>query len=163
MTIFSRFWLHIACTGCYVGIAVATPLQAQVESLQPAQQSNYEVDHLDKLKVNPGLSLSEVLDRSYARASMQASLQSSDAMVAARSSVAKAMLPSAPAVSVINQNDAIGSGRGERGWQAELELPICLPKQRGNRLLEDYRQSPIWLEAQTKVGLAETERELAQV
>jgi len=29
--------------------------------------------------------------------------------------------------------------------------------------LDDYSQSPVWLEAQSKVGLAETERDLAQV
>jgi outer membrane protein TolC len=55
-------------------------------------------------------------------------------MVSAKNRVANAMLPSAPAVGVIHQNDAIGSGRGERDWQAELELPVWQPKQRDNRL-----------------------------
>ncbi len=134
MTIFSRFSLCVACVGCSVNIAVAAPMQEQVGSSQSRQQSTYDVDHLDELKINPGLSLSEVLEKAYARAPMQASLQSRDVMVSARNRVANAMLPSTPALSVTHQNDAIGSGRGERDWQAELELPIWLPKQRDNRL-----------------------------
>jgi outer membrane protein TolC len=97
-------------------------------------QTSHQVDHFDELKVNPSLQLSEVLEKAYARAPMQASLQSRDVMVSAKNRVANAMLPSAPAVGVIHQNDAIGSGRGERDWQAELELPVWQPKQRNNRL-----------------------------
>jgi len=32
-----------------------------------------------------------------------------------------------------HQNDTMGSGRGERDWQAEVELPVWLPNQRLNR------------------------------
>jgi len=279
MTIFSRFCLPLAGIACFAGMTV-TAAQEQMETLPPAAQASHHVDHFDELVVNPGLQLSEVLEKAYARTPMQASLQSRDVMVAARNRVANALLPSAPAVNLIHQNDAIGSGRGERDWQAELELPVWLPKQRDNRMkvaeaiqasagasrqslklqvagqlreavwniavnennlslafnklqvakklqsdvdkryragelaktdamlaeqetlrvekekvrgeaelmharhryyvltglrelpadyaekqsvLEDYSQSPIWLEAQSKVGLAETERDLAQV
>jgi outer membrane protein TolC len=41
------------------------------------------------------------------------------------------------------------------------ELPVSFEEKQS--LLENYDQSPIWLEAQSKVGLAESERELAQV
>lgn len=280
MTIFSRLCLPIAYIACSASVVFATPMQEQIAPSQSAAPLSHDVEHFDELKVNPDLQLSEVLEKAYARAPMQASLQSRDVMVLARSRVANAILPSAPAVSVIHQNDAIGSGRGERDWQAELELPVWQANQRDNRLkvaeaiqtsaiagrqslklqvagqlrealwniaandnnlslalnklqmakklqsdvekryragelartdamlaeqetlrvekekiraeaevmharhryylltglrelpasyaekqssLEDYRQSPIWLEAQSKVGVAETERDLAQV
>jgi outer membrane protein TolC len=119
---------------CSVSIAFAAPIQEQTEPSQSAAQPIHHVDHFDELKVNPSLQLSEVLEKAYARTPMQASLQSRDVMVSAKNRVANAMLPSAPAVGVIHQNDAIGSGRGERDWQAELELPVWQPKQRDNRL-----------------------------
>jgi len=134
MTIFSRLWLPITGVACFAGIAVAAPVQEQVQSSPSTAQASHHVDHFDELVVNPDLQLSQVLEKAYARTPMQASLQSRDAMVSARSRVANALLPSAPAVNVIHQNDVIGSGRGERDWQAELELPVWLPKQRDNRM-----------------------------
>lgn len=134
MTTFSRFWLAITGIACFAGIAAAAPAQEPIEPLSPAVQTNHHVDHFDELVVNPGLQLSEVLEKTYARTPMQASLQSRDVMVSARNRVANALLPSAPAVNLVHQNDAIGSGRGERDWQAELELPVWLPKQRDNRM-----------------------------
>lgn len=134
MTIFCRLCLPMAWFTCSVSIAFAAPIQEQTEPSQSAAQPIHHVDHFDELKVNPSLQLSEVLEKAYARTPMQASLQSRDVMVSAKNRVANAMLPSAPAVGVIHQNDAIGSGRGERDWQAELELPVWQPKQRDNRL-----------------------------
>ncbi len=134
MTIFCRLYLPIAWFTCSVGIAFAAPIQEQTQPSPSAVQSTHHVDHFDELKVNPSLQLSEVLEKAYARTPMQASLQSRDVMVSAKNRVANAMLPSAPALGVIHQNDAIGSGRGERDWQAELELPVWQPKQRDNRL-----------------------------
>ncbi len=280
MTISSRLCLPIACFACFANIAFAAPIQEQTEHSQSEVQSSHHINHFDELKVNSGLQLSEVLEKAYARAPMQASLQSQDVMLSAKNRVANAILPSAPAVSVTHQNDTIGGGRGEREWHAELDLPVWQRNQRDNRLkvaeamqssnstirksvklqvagrlrealwniaandnnlslainklevakklqsdvekryqagelartdamlaaqevlrvekekvraeaevmharhryylltglrelpasyeekqstLEDYSQSPIWLEAQSKVGLAETERDLAQV
>lgn len=134
MTIFCRLYLPIAWFTCSVGIAFAAPIQEQTQPSPSAVQSTHHVDHFDELKVNPSLQLSEVLEKAYARTPMQASLQSRDVMVSAKNRVANAMLPSAPSLGVIHQNDAIGSGRGERDWQAELELPVWQPKQRDNRL-----------------------------
>jgi len=134
MTIFSRLWLPITGIACFAGIAVAAPVQGQMEPLPPAAQASHHVDHFDELVVNSDLQLSEVLEKAYARTPMQASLQSRDVMVSARNRVANAMLPSTPAINVMHQNDAVGSGRGERDWQAELELPVWLPKQRDNRM-----------------------------
>lgn len=142
MTIFCRLCLPIAWFACSAAIAFAAPVQEQTEPIQPAVQSNHQVDHFDELKVNPDLQLSEVLEKAYARTPMQATLQSRDVMVSAKNRVANAMLPAAPALGVIHQNDAIGSGRGERDWQAELELPVWQPKQRDNRLkVADAMQS----------------------
>lgn len=134
MTILSRVCLSMAWFACSASIAFALPAEKQAESSPSAVQSSHNVDHFDELKINPALQLSEVLEKAYARAPMQASLQSRDAMVLAKNRVANAMLPSAPAIGLIHQNDAIGSGRGERDWQAELELPVWQQKQRDNRL-----------------------------
>jgi len=99
-------------------------------------------DHLDELKVNPSLQLHDVLEKTVARNPMQASLQSRDFLVNAKNIVANAILPSSPALSVAHQNDVLGGGRGEREWQAELELPVWLPNQRSNRLkVADATQS----------------------
>lgn len=91
-------------------------------------------DHLDVLVVNPNLQLHDVLEKTVARNPMQETLQSRESVVSAKSVVANAMLPLTPAVILGHQNDTVGSGRGEREWQAELELPVWLPNQRNNRL-----------------------------
>jgi len=89
--------------------------------------------HEDELAVNPQLPLKEVLEKTYIRNPSQAVLQSREATVRARNIMANSMLPGAPAVSMTHQNDTMGSGRGERDWQAEIELPVWLPNQRLNR------------------------------
>ncbi len=109
-----------------------------------AEPAQYESDHLDALSVSPTLTLGEVLEKTFIRNPMQANLQSRDAVVSARKRVADAMLPAAPAVSLLHQNDIVGSGRGEREWQAALELPVWLPNQRNNRLkVADASQSSV--------------------
>lgn len=101
-------------------------------------------EHLDTLSVNSSLHLHDLLERTFGRSPMQASLQSRDFMVSARNMVANAMLPTTPAVSVMHQNDVLGSGRGEREWQAELELPVWMSNQRHNRLkVADASQSSL--------------------
>ena len=99
-----------------------------------AIQHENEGGHFDALSINPDLKLNEVLDKTLARHPMLATLKAQDSVVSAKKTVANAMLPAAPAVSVMHQNDVIGSGRGEREWLAELELPVWLPNQRNNRL-----------------------------
>ncbi len=89
--------------------------------------------HEDVLVISPTLTLHEVLQKTIERQPRQASLQSQEYNVRAKYTVSKGFLPQAPAVSLYHQNDTIGSGRNERDWQAELELPIWLPKQRGAR------------------------------
>jgi len=104
---------------------------AHIALAEPAQ---HDLGHIDELRINPTLQLSEVLEKTYARHPRQAGIQSLDSVVSARKLVASAILPTAPAVTLFHQNDTLGSGRGEREWQADLELPIWLPKQRDNRL-----------------------------
>ena len=91
-------------------------------------------DHVDALLVNPNLQLHDVLEKTIARNPMQASLQSREGMVTAKALIAHAILPSTPAMIVAHQNDALASGRNEREWLAEVELPVWLPNQRSNRL-----------------------------
>lgn len=131
MRIFIRFLLMAALLLSMAEIVLAEPVQ-------------HESDHFDALSVNPALQLSEVLEKTLARNPMQATLQSRDSVVSARKLVAGTMLPATPAVSVMHQNDVLGSGRGEREWQAELELPVWLPNQRNNRVkVADASQSNV--------------------
>jgi outer membrane protein TolC len=134
MTIFCRLCLPMAWLACFADIAFAAPILEQAAPSQSSGHSTHHVDHFDVLMVNPALQLSEVLEKAYLRTPMQASLQSQDMLLTAKNRVANAILPSAPALSVTHQNDAIGSGRGEREWHAELELPVWQLKQRDNRL-----------------------------
>jgi outer membrane protein TolC len=88
---------------------------------------------LDTLAANPALSVREVLDKAVERNPQRYVLQAMDGEVQARYKSARGALPLAPAVSLRHQNDAVGSGRGEREWEAELELPVWLPGQRTAR------------------------------
>lgn len=133
MAILNRIFWSAACA-CYASVAFAAPMQTQTEPALAEPKSSYAVEHVDVLEVNPRLRLSEVLEKAFARAPMQASLQSREVMAAARNRVANAILPVAPAVSFTHQNDGLASARGEREWHAELELPVWQPKQRDNRL-----------------------------
>lgn len=134
MTIFSRYYWLPAALFSLTNIAFAASMQEQMEYTSAEVRSNHVVEHVDALSINPALQLAEVLEKAYARAPMQAALQSQDVMVAARKRVANALLPAAPAVNFTHQNDALVSGRGEREWHAELDLPVWQPQQRDNRL-----------------------------
>lgn len=151
MTRISQIFLFFVCVVYATGNAMAEPADVQI----------YEVSHEDVLTVNPSLQLSDVLESAYARAPVQASLRSRDVMVLAKNRVANAVLPATPAVSVTHQNDAVGSGRGERDWQAELELPVWMAKQRENRLkVAQVNQSTVTVSRQSaKLQLAGDLRE----
>lgn len=102
-------------------------------SIALAEAGQVEDLHVDALSENPELTLRQVLDKTFVRNPQQPVLQAKDADVSARSIRAKGMLPGAPAIWVNHQNDAIGSGRGEREWQGEVELPLWLPGQKSAR------------------------------
>lgn len=110
-----------------VGLLSALTI-AWAEPVQP------EIDHLDVLTVNPHLQLRDLLEITYSRTPAQARLQSLESIVSARKLVANALLPASPALILGHQNDALASGRNEREWQAELELPVWQRNQRSNRL-----------------------------
>lgn len=84
----------------------------------------------DALQFNTNLSMHEVLQSTFARNPQRHVLEAMDGEVQARYLHARSMLPMAPAISVRHQNDTVGSARGEREWEAELELPVWLPGQR---------------------------------
>lgn len=143
MSIFSQRWLVIALLLSAAPLVLAKPV-VLAEPAQHDQSAQHEGDHIDELKVNPNLQFHDVLEKTIVRNPMQATLQSREYMVKAKSLIANAMLPSTPAVNVLHQNDTLGSGRGEREWQAELELPVWLPNQRNNRLkVADATQSNV--------------------
>ena len=87
----------------------------------------------DALQFNTNLSMHEVLQSTFARNPQRHVLEAMDGEVQARYLHARSMLPMAPAISVRHQNDTVGSARGEREWEAELELPVWLPGQRTAR------------------------------
>lgn len=87
----------------------------------------------DALTTKPSLTMREVLEQTFQRNPQRHVLQAMDGEVQARYLHARGMLPLAPAISVRHQNDTVGSGRGEREWEAELELPVWLPGQRAAR------------------------------
>lgn len=118
----------------YVALSACMLLNSQAIYAATHEQDRHEADmHVDVLVVNPHLSLHDVLEKTVARQPQLLSLQSKTFNVQAKETMAKSMLPHAPAISLYHQNDTIGSGRNERDWQAELELPVWLPKQRGAR------------------------------
>lgn len=142
MSIFSRLWLVIALSIWFVTSVYAGSVRTEYVSGLAEAMPEKHVDHFDALSVNPNLTLSEVLDKTFTHSPKQASMQSSAAVVAAKGLMANAALPRAPAVSVLHQNDVLGSGRGEREWEAELEVPLWLSGQRDNRVkVADASQS----------------------
>lgn len=87
--------------------------------------------HHDPLRVNAKLTMQEVLQKTLARQPQRLVLQAQEFTVSAQKTMAQSFLPAAPAVSLSHQNDV--SGRNERDWQAAVELPVWLPKQRDAR------------------------------
>jgi outer membrane protein, heavy metal efflux system len=85
---------------------------------------------VDTLTPDPALTLHDVLQQAVERNPQRHVLQAMDGEVQARYTYARGMLPTSPAISVRHVTDTIGSGRGEREWEAELELPVWLPGQR---------------------------------
>ena len=130
--------MYIKSNLAIVLLLLCPPLSFAENTSQPNDS------HLDELKINSSLQLHDVLEKTIVRNPMQATLQSRDSVVNAKNILAKSMLPTTPAINVVHQNDVLGSGRGEREWQAELELPVWLPSQRNNRIkVADAMQSNV--------------------
>jgi outer membrane protein, heavy metal efflux system len=89
--------------------------------------------HVDDLTVNSTLTLQDVFEKTVVRNPNQAALKARADIVQSKNILASALLPQAPAVVVGHQNDSFASNRGEREWQADLELPIWMPNQRNHR------------------------------
>lgn len=92
-----------------------------------------ELEHQDVLETNPALSLKQVLNQTFNRNPQQYQLQARDRDVLARRSRSDTFLPKPPALLLAHQNDALGSGRGEREWQADMEIPLWRLGQRAAR------------------------------
>jgi outer membrane protein, heavy metal efflux system len=90
--------------------------------------------HEDRLATNPNLSVRQVLNKVVERQPQQILLQARTSVVKAKSAMAESWLPQAPSMSLYHQTDTVGSGRNERDWQAEFELPIWLPNQKASRI-----------------------------
>lgn len=89
--------------------------------------------HEDNLSSNAQLSLRQVLDKTFERNPQQHLLNAMSGIAQARDTHARGLFPTAPAMTFRHQNDALGSGRGEREWEAEMEMPVWLPGQRAAR------------------------------
>ncbi|NBO10848.1 MAG: TolC family protein, partial [Methylophilaceae bacterium] len=92
-----------------------------------------ENDHDDVLLVSQNLTLRDLIAKTIQRYPDSVLLQAKQIEIDARSKHAKGLLPNAPAIGLMNQNDVITSNRGERNWEAEFEMPIWLPGQRAAR------------------------------
>lgn len=114
----------------WLAILLMVPMFA-CQSLSMAADA--DIAHEDVLRVNPALSLRDVLNATIKHQPQQAKLQSQQYSVKAKKALADSLLPYAPAISLYHQTDALGSGRNERDFQAELELPLWLPNQRDAR------------------------------
>ena len=86
--------------------------------------------HDDDLTPNPQISMHQVLEQTIARYPDSRLLDAKRLEIEARAKHARGLLPFAPALGFRNQNDVITSGRGEREWEADVELPFWLPGQR---------------------------------
>ncbi len=107
--------------GLFLSIALLSPATA------------VEPEHQDPLATDPALSLQETLELTFKRNPQQFQLQARDRGVSARRLSSGSLLPKAPALALSHQNDAAGSGRGEREWQADVEIPLWRPGQRAAR------------------------------
>lgn len=88
--------------------------------------------HVDVLSINQALNLTEVLNKAVQRAPQQAMLASQQYDVQAKKALTRSYLAESPTISVMHQNDTIGSGRNERGWMVQLALPIWFPQEKLN-------------------------------
>lgn len=148
MSIYSQCWLLIA-------IFVSTVTTVVADS------ATTETNHVDVMVVNPNLPFKAVLEKAFVRSPQQAKLLSQQSVLDARNQVASAMLPSTPSFTIGHQNDTVGSGRGEREWQAEVELPVWRPNQRQNRLrvADAFKSNLISSQESLKLQVAGTLRD----
>ncbi len=110
-----------------VGLCLACSL------LLSASVAAVELEHQDVLETNPALSLKETLELTFKRNPQQYQLEARDRDVLARQSSSSSLLPKPPALALSHQNDGLGSGRGEREWQADVEIPLWRIGQRSAR------------------------------
>jgi outer membrane protein, heavy metal efflux system len=115
----NKMLMFVLLAACYTSTAFSAVMPEEV--------------HEDEMNVNPNLSLRDVLEKTIARSPQQSMLAAQKYDVMAKQKMAGSMLPLSPSISVYHQNDTIGSGRNERDWQAAIELPMWLPKQKSAR------------------------------
>jgi len=100
-------------------------------SLMPSAPAFAEQDEHDHdLQVSTQLTLHELVEKTIVRYPDSALLAAKQIEIEAKNKRANGILPAAPAIGLLNRNDGITSNRGEREWEAELELPVWLPGQR---------------------------------
>lgn len=90
-------------------------------------------EELERLQVDPQLTLAAVIEATYTRSPRQSVLSAGNSLLEAKEIHANSTLPGAPAVLARHQNDVIGSGRNQMEWEAGLEIPLWLPGQRAAR------------------------------
>lgn len=90
-------------------------------------------EHDHDLQVSAQLTLHDLVEKTIVRYPDSALLVAKKIEIEAKSKRANGILPAAPAISLLNRNDAATSNRGEREWETDLELPIWLPGQRAAR------------------------------
>jgi len=119
--------VRVAYTYCiqlfFIALMLATPLICMSE----------EALHEDEVSLNATLTLHDVFTHTLQRNPQQTVLNALQGEIKASNINAQSLLPGAPAIALRHQSDAVGSHRGEREWEAELEMPIWLSGQRTAR------------------------------
>jgi cobalt-zinc-cadmium efflux system outer membrane protein len=115
-----NYWIQLFL----IAMIVATPRICMAE----------EALHEDEVNLNATLSLHDVFTHTVQHNPQQTVLNALQGEIKASNINAQSLLPGAPAIALRHQSDAVGSHRGEREWEAELEMPIWLSGQRNARL-----------------------------
>jgi outer membrane protein, heavy metal efflux system len=92
-----------------------------------------ETEHEDTLTTDSTLTLQGVVEKSLPNYPSSQLLKAKILQTQARQTLAKGFFPSAPSLTLRNQNDRLLSNRGETEWEAGVELPIWLSGQRTAR------------------------------
>lgn len=90
-------------------------------------------EHDHDLQISAQLSLHTLVEKTIERYPDSALLAAKQIEIDAKNKRANGILPASPTLGLLNRNDAVTSNRGEREWEAELELPVWLPGQRAAR------------------------------
>lgn len=123
-----RTWLAIPLMAGSLGALAAPPPSAMIPAAPTSAVP--EVHHVDPLRIDSALPLSEVVRTAINREPREGVVAAQQNEARALARYGSSLIAGAPAISVRHQNDALGSKGGLREWEAGIELPLWRPGQR---------------------------------